>query len=168
METPVAPLKSVPSLDLQAYLGLWHQQAHFPAWFQNPLARHTTAEYHLNSDKRSLTVINKERGPLGVPHWARGTAWFDSDKQPGQFKVQFVFNNLGGPIQSLAADYWIVALGPTLAGGQYEWAVVSEPSRKYAWILSRAYSLPTNMLLDAIRAAKDAGINTDRFVFDKN
>jgi apolipoprotein D and lipocalin family protein len=35
-----------------------------------------------------------------------------------------------------SADYWIIALGPSLEG-MYQWAVVGSPCRKYLWILSR-------------------------------
>ncbi len=34
-------------------------------------------------------------------------------------------------------DYWVIALDP-----QYQWSIVSEPSRQYLWILSRTPTLP--------------------------
>ena len=35
-----------------------------------------------------------------------------------------------------AGDYWIVELGP-IVNGKYDYVIVSEPWKKFMWVLSR-------------------------------
>ncbi len=157
----MAELPTYEELDLQKYTGKWFEIARFPNWFEARKATSPTAEYTLNSDGKSMTVVNTEY-VFGVPFKARGTAWVVGG---GRLAVQFALNNFGKPIKGLAADYYVVGVGAPGEDDKYSWSLVSEPTRKYAWILSRTYPMGEQNLTTALELAKYNGIDTSRFVY---
>lgn len=135
-----APLVSLPQLQLPNYLGTWYQVALFPNRFQSQCVSDTTATYDAQPDG-TLRVRNRCRladgrmdEALGV---ARPVGRIDGDwLKPAQLTVSF----LPGWLQWLPiarGNYWVIQRADD---GRY--AVVSEPSRQYLWVLSRAPSLP--------------------------
>lgn len=139
----VPPLQSVPSLDLQQYMGRWYQVALFPNRFQSQCVSDTTAEYALQIDG-SVAVLNRCRTSQGTFDTADGVAApagaiEGGFLKPAQLKVSFLpdwlrWTGLG------QGDYWVIRTGPG-----YRYAIVSEPERQYLWILSRTPQLsPTD------------------------
>jgi apolipoprotein D and lipocalin family protein len=120
------PVKTVPSVDLQRYLGKWYQIAYFPTTFQPNKGGMVTAEYSLDK-KGKIRVVNtsyKDDEGKEVRDVATAKAWA-VDKSNARLKVKFVWFASG--------NYWIVKLDDK----NYSYSVVSDPSRKYLWILSR-------------------------------
>jgi apolipoprotein D and lipocalin family protein len=58
--------------------------------------------------------------------------------------------------------YWILALDP-----DYQWALVGEPSRRYAWILSRTPSLDAAVLEETLARAAALGFDRNVFLFTR-
>ena len=56
-------------------------------------------------------------------------------------------------------DYWVLALDPS-----YEAALVGEPSRKYAWVLSRTPTLDDVQLQALLARAQALGFDSGAFV----
>lgn len=133
-------LKTVPTVEISRYLGLWYEIASLPQWFQRDCFR-VTAEYQLREDG-DLSVLNRcNKGSLdGKISEAHGKAW-SVDPSNSKLKVQFFWPFRG--------DYWIIELGEN-----YEYAVVGNPTRKYLWILSRTPTMEDSVydkLIDRIK-----------------
>jgi len=119
------PLKTVPFVDLDRYLGRWYETASYPAWFQRNCTA-VTAEYSLREDGM-ISVINSCRKNTldGKPKQVVGRAKVVDTATNAKLKVSFFWPFWG--------SYWIIELDP-----EYQWAVVGVPNRKYLWILSRS------------------------------
>lgn len=116
MKTP--DTRPVAQLDLARYMGLWHEIATYPKWFERGMTN-VTAFYSL--EKKGVRVENsgtrdgKRKRAIGKARTAGG---------PGQLKVSFF-----GPFY---APYWVIDLAE-----DYSWAVVSNPKGSTLWILCR-------------------------------
>ncbi len=128
------PLKTVEYVDLNRYLGTWHEIARYPNSFQKGCLG-STASYVLREDG-DIQVVNSCRDAEdGDIRRAKGRAWVVDKASNARLKVSFFWPFRG--------DYWIIDLGT-----EYEYAVVGTPSRKYLWVLSR-----TPVMDDAVYAA---------------
>lgn len=130
-------LVTVPNVDLKRYAGLWYEIASFPGPHQDECAA-TKATYTLK-DNGEFAVLNECRDKNLEGDWrkAEGKAWLPDAASPGKLKVRFLW--------PFSAHYWIIELG-----NDYEYAVISEPKRKYLWILSRNRQMP-KATLDPIK-----------------
>ena len=119
------PLKTVPLVDIERYMGEWFEIASFPQWFSRN-CYNTTANYSLRSDGR-VDVLNKchKGSPTGEIAEAKGIARVVNTQTNAELKVSFFW--------PFSGKYWIIDLGDN-----YEYAVVSAPSRDTLWILSRS------------------------------
>ena len=120
----ISKLETVPYVDINKYAGKWHEIASYPQRFQKE-CHCTTAEYTM-TDKGYLIVENRcNKGSInGKESYIRGKAFVEKNSGNAKLKVQFFF--------PFRAKYWIIDLAE-----DYTYAVVSHPSRKYLWILSR-------------------------------
>ena len=121
---PPAPLPVVDSVDLDRYLGTWYEIARYPAPFQEGCTA-TTATYS-RRDEGGIRVVNRchAGSPDGELREAEGRARVVDPATNAKLEVTFFWPFWG--------DYWILALD-----GDYRWALVGEPRRRYLWILSR-------------------------------
>lgn len=149
----------VPSVDLERYVGTWHEIARYPNRFQKNCARDTTAEYALRPSGE-LTVTNRCTKADGSPIEAVGIAKPRPGSAPGAatFKVRFAPAWLSF-IPQVWGDYWILDLP-----GDYRYAVIGEPSRNYLWVLSRTAQLPDEDYDAAVSAAVRNGYDPTRLV----
>jgi apolipoprotein D and lipocalin family protein len=122
------PLETVPSVDLQKYMGKWYEIAAFPQRFEKG-CHCTAAEYEM-TDKGYVRVINtcRKDSPDGKVSQAKGKAFVVKGSNNAKLRVQFFWPFRG--------DYWIIDLAE-----DYGYAVVGAPDRKYLWILSRTPQL---------------------------
>lgn len=153
------PLKTPDRVDMQRYLGLWHEIARIDHAFQKGCVA-STAEYSLRDDGL-IRVINRCRkesvnGPEAV---AEGKAWIVDTKTNAWLKVQFFW--------PFAGDYVIIDLD----GENYRWAVVGHPSREYLWILSRSRELSQDVyegIMERLaRQGYDTALIRDTSLFKK-
>ena len=131
----VAPLAPLPQLDVPGYMGTWYQVAWFPNRFQKQCLRDTTATYR-RLPEGGIEVLNRCRVADGsidaVVGLARPTesVLAGDTLSPARLEVSFLPRALRWlPIWG---SYWVIQLA---ADGRY--AVVSEPSRKFLWVLAR-------------------------------
>jgi apolipoprotein D and lipocalin family protein len=117
-------LQTVPEVDLQRYAGKWFEIASYPQSFQRGCMC-TTATYTL-SEEGFVVVENRcNKGATDGPEsYIKGKAFVTKNSGNAKLKVQFFWPFRG--------KYWIIDLAP-----DYSYAVVSHPSKKYLWILSR-------------------------------
>lgn len=133
------PPATVAEVDLQRYLGVWHEFARYENDFQDANCVNVTAEYALDADGDVL-VFNTCRSVQGATtETAKGWAYVADTKTNAKLRVTFFWPFFG--------DYWIVALA-----NDYVWVIVSDPGREYLWILTRQPML----------AGKESAFLTDR------
>jgi apolipoprotein D and lipocalin family protein len=150
--TPTVALKPLPSLEVVPYMGTWYQVLWFPNRFQKQCVADTTATYREAGDG-TLSVTNRCRladgsidSVVGVARPPAGISRLDAGELiPAQLEVSFLpawlrWTGIGW------GAYWVV---DRPADGRY--AVISEGSRQYLWVLSRKRAL-TFEDTNAIRA----------------
>lgn len=123
-------LRTVSHIEISRYLGKWYEIARFPNRFQKDCDE-ATAEYSMK-DEDTLRVVNtcRKRDGEGLKQ-VTGIAKVADLESQAKLKVSFLpgwlrWTGIG------KGDYWIIDLAT-----DYSYAVVSEPSRKYLWILCR-------------------------------
>jgi len=126
-------LETVSQVDLNRYVGTWHEIARLPNRFQDQCAGNVTADYK-QLDDGNIAVVNRCLDDEGMVDEARGVARVVDRSTNAKLEVSFV--SLFG-WHLFWGDYWVIGLGE-----DYEYVVVGTPSRKYAWILARSISLP--------------------------
>jgi apolipoprotein D and lipocalin family protein len=119
------PPKITDSVDLQKYAGKWYEIASYPMSFQKDCFC-VTADYTL-TNKGYVKVFNScRKGSVnGKVKSITGKAFPVKGTNNVKLKVQFFW--------PFKADYWVIDKAE-----DYSWAVVSGPSRKYLWVLSRS------------------------------
>jgi apolipoprotein D and lipocalin family protein len=143
------PLQTVPSVDLERYMGKWYEIAAFPQRFQKGCHK-TTAEYIL-TDKGYVTVINRcNKDSLNGPESSiTGKAFVDKNSGNAKLKVQFFWPFRG--------KYWIIDLAD-----DYSYAVVGHPNRKYLWILSRTRAMDENQYQEIVERIRTMGFDVSK------
>jgi len=138
----VPPLQALPTLEVAPYMGTWYQVAWIPNRFQKQCVSDTAAIYR-DLGNGSVEVLNrckladgKNDSVLGVARPPAGVARIDGGKlMPARLEVSFLpawlrWTGIGW------GAYWVVGLAPD---GRY--AIVSEASREYLWVLARQPAL---------------------------
>lgn len=142
------------NFDLNKYLGTWYELIHYPSWFQRNDNYNTTATYSLNIDG-SVSVSNRTMS-RGQEFISNGTAQylggenlmvrFSPDTignllKTGEYREQVSDSSYTEDIK----DYFKTTNEPnyvidmiwTNKYGQYIFAVVTDPSKKSLFVLSR-------------------------------
>ena len=122
-----APLPVVPALDLDRYLGQWHEIARYPNVFERNCVSDVTARYRREADG-TIEVVNACRKADGSMMEAKGQARVVA---PAKLEVRFAPAWLSW-LPLVWGDYWVIDLD-----ADYRYAVVGDPSREYLWILAR-------------------------------
>jgi apolipoprotein D and lipocalin family protein len=150
------PLQALASLDVAAYMGTWYQVAWMPNRFQKQCVSDTAATYRDLGDG-TVEVLNRCKladgrfdSVLGIARPPRGVARIEGGRlMPARLEVSFLPRWLRWTGIGWGA-YWVVDLADD---GRY--AIVSEPSREYLWVLARQPALtPTDDA--AVRAQLEA------------
>jgi apolipoprotein D and lipocalin family protein len=139
----------VDSVDLAKYAGKWYEIASYPVSFQKDCYC-IKAEYTA-TDKGYIKVFNSCRkgsvdGKIGS---INGKAFPVKGSNNAKLKVQFFW-----PIK---APYWIIGLAD-----DYSWAIVSGPSRKYLWILSRTPVMEQQLYDQLVERLKKDGFDISK------
>ncbi len=142
--------QTVSYVDLDKYSGLWYEIASYPARFQEG-CHCTTAEYAFAPNGKHIIVKNRCRkgSPQGSESSITGKAFVVKGTGNAKLKVQFFW--------PFRAPYWVVGLAD-----DYSWALVSGPSRKYLWILSRTPKMDDGTYNKIINILKEKGFDTGK------
>jgi apolipoprotein D and lipocalin family protein len=123
-----APLVTVPAVDLDRYVGQWHEIARYPNSFERDCVRDVTATYSRNADG-TIRVVNACLKADGSVNRAEGVARMVVP--PAKLEVRFAPAWLEW-LPLVWGDYWVIDLAD-----DYSYVVVGEPARNYLWILAR-------------------------------
>jgi len=159
-ETPSAPLEAITSLDVARYMGTWYEVAKYPNWFQKRCIANTSATYAVQSNGM-LQVLNRCQKEDGSMSEALGAAKQVGDANSPKLEVRFAPAWLSF-LPFVWGNYWVIDLDP-----QYQLAAVSEPSRKYLWILSRSKTVEPKAYEALLQRLKQQGFNLDAIEISK-
>ncbi|WP_343611891.1 lipocalin family protein [Novosphingobium sp.] len=140
--------KAVPepanAVELYRYMGRWYEQFRYEASFERDMDE-VTADYSLEEDGR-VKVVNRGRRGGEAGRWKEsvGTAKVVDAATHAKLKVSFF-----GPFYG---DYWVLD-----HGDGYEWSIVSEPSGRYLWVLTRVATPSSETLQDLEGRVKALG-----------
>jgi apolipoprotein D and lipocalin family protein len=148
-------MKTVPSVDLKKYAGLWYEYSKIPNSFQKQCISNTTAEYKLLEDG-TIQVINTCTDEDGEKDFVSGIARIVDRKSKAKLEVSF-FSILGW--RPVWGDYWVIGLGKN-----YEYAVIGTPNRKYGWILTRSTKLSDEQIREINQILTEQGYDVKKFV----
>ncbi|OQX35201.1 MAG: hypothetical protein B0D91_11260 [Oceanospirillales bacterium LUC14_002_19_P2] len=150
------PLTTVSQIDLTRYAGQWYEIARLPNVFQRKCVANVMATYTLREDG-DIDVLNQCENKDGKIQSAQGLARSTNPPENSRLEVSF-FNVLG--IRPFWGDYWVIALDD-----DYQYVVVGEPDRDYAWLLSRTPTLPDETVAKAIAILEQEGFPVDQLIY---
>ena len=143
-------LQTVASVDPNRYAGKWYEIARYPNRFEKKCISDVTAEYTLLQNGK-MQVVNSCREKEGNVKVSKGTAKIVDRQSNAKLKVTFFWPFYG--------DYWIIELDP-----EYRYAVVSEPGKKYLWILSRTPRLDAAVYDEILARIQEKGFDPSRLI----
>jgi apolipoprotein D and lipocalin family protein len=119
------PMKTVPYVDLERFMGDWHVVANIPTFVEKG-AHNAVETYRLNSDGTIATTFrfNKD-GFDGSLKTYNPTGFVLDRKTNARWGMQFIW-----PIKS---DYRIIYLDE-----DYQVTVIGRTKRDYVWVMSRS------------------------------
>ena len=159
-EAAPAPLESIASLDVPRYMGTWYEVAKYPNWFQKRCIANTSATYAIQPNGM-LQVLNRCQKEDGSMSEALGAAKQVGDATSPKLEVRLAPAWLSF-LPFVWGNYWVIDLDP-----QYQLAAVSEPSRKYLWILSRTQTVEPKAYDALLQRLKQKGFNLDAIEISK-
>ncbi len=147
------PPKTVDYVDLERYAGLWYEIARYDTPFDEDAVA-VTAEYTLNDDG-TVSVLNKGRvGSLdGPPTSIEGIARVVDTRTNSKLAVRF----FRPEIEKFEFAYWIIELGE-----EYDYSVVSNPTRSVLYILCRTSTMDDQLYNDLVARLAKRGFDPDR------
>lgn len=143
------PLETVPTVNIEKYMGAWYEIGRYPNSFQKDCFA-TRVEYTLQPDG-TVRVLNRcRKGSVeGKEKSIEGKAWSVDKITNAKLKVRFFW--------PFSGDYWVIQLDK-----DYQYAVVGHPERTYLWILSRTPSLDENIYKAIVRKLVEQGYDPDK------
>jgi len=139
------PLQPLPTLDVATYMGTWYQVLWIPNRFQKQCVADTAATYRdlgngtIEVTNRCRTADGKIDVVTGLARPPNAASRIDAGKLvPARLEVSFLpawlrWTGIGW------GAYWVVDLA---SDGRY--AIVSESSREYLWVLARQPALTSD------------------------
>jgi apolipoprotein D and lipocalin family protein len=165
---------TVNSVDLSQYLGEWYEIRRIANEFQdNELedgfgaCGETRAEYSALAFGRisvTNTCTRYNNANQSFEEVAEGVARVVRGSNNSKLKVNFT----GLPFLRWFGigdgDYWIYALGPVNAEGQYSWSLVGSSEFEYGWILARDPNISDDEIEQILAIAEEKGFDITRFL----
>ena len=157
-----APL---PAVDLASYMGEWQQVAHIPNWFQRNCVSGTKATYSLLASGQ-VEVRNECQtrtgldSVVGVARPRTGVTIDAGQLRPASLEVAFAPGWVRW-VPLAWGNYDIVYLSP-----DRRVAIVTEPSRRYMWVLSRSRTIADSEWNTVERRLAQLGFQRDQWIKD--
>ena len=144
------PLQAVEKIELNKYLGTWHEVARKPLYFQRKCDSNVTANYSLNKNG-NIKVDNSCYTKDGKFKQTIGEAFVQNAPSNSKLKVSFLPKIIRWlPVGR--GDYWVLKIDEN-----YETVLVGEPDKKYMWILSRSQHPQPEVVQEYLNYAESIG-----------
>ncbi len=145
---PARTPRTVEAVDVEKYCGTWYEIASFASKDERGCIR-TKAEYTLNAEgyvnvRNSCVRKGRERSITARAYPVPGS---------GNAKLVVRF------FRFAKGDYWVIDLA-----GDYSWAVVSTPTSRSLWILSRTPYMDEAIYAGIVERLGEKGFDTERLV----
>lgn len=151
------PLQPVASIDLSRFMGTWYEIARTPNQLQKRCAGFTRTDFHLQVDG-TVQAVNRCRLRDGQLHLALATGRQVGTPDSPRLKVRFAPAWMSF-LPAVWGDYWIIDLDE-----HYQLVAVSEPTRKYLWILSRTTRVAPQAYAAILERLKDKGFMVEQLL----
>jgi apolipoprotein D and lipocalin family protein len=144
----------VTQFQLERYLGTWYEIVRQDHAFEEGLSE-VTATY-TQQDDGGVGVLNRGYS-VEEKDWreAKGRAYFVDSSDIGHLKVSFF-----GPFYGA---YVIFELDKK----DYQYAMISGPSREFFWLMSRTPTMPAHIQKRLLAKAEALGFQMDKLVYVK-
>ena len=148
---PPKGITPISQFDIKRYQGKWYEIMRLDHRFERVLSN-VTATYTLHKNS-TIEVVNRGLDRESC-EWkeAKGTATFLGKETTASLSVTFFWPFSGG--------YHVLALDKK----NYQYALVSGPSRDYLWILARNASLKPKIKKKLISIAQENGFSTRELI----
>ena len=144
------PLQAVEKIELNKYLGTWHEVVRKPLYFQRKCDSNVIANYSLNK-KGNIKVDNSCYTKDGKFKQTIGEAFVQNAPSNSKLKVSFLPKIIRWlPVGR--GDYWVLKIDEN-----YETVLVGEPDKKYMWILSRSQQPQPEVVQEYLNYAESIG-----------
>ena len=144
-------LQTVPFVDLQKYAGKWFEIASYPQRFQKG-CEFTTAEYTWS--EKGFVMVENRCNRNGKISYIKGKAKVVANSGNAKLKVSFFW--------PFSGNYWVIDLAD-----DYSYAVVSDPSMEYLWILSRTNVMTSEKLDPILSKLKAKGFDLTKLKYTR-
>lgn len=141
------PLKKVPTVDTQKFMGKWYVIASMPTFIEKG-AHNAVETYTWDEKKKRIDVhftFNKDSFS-GEKKVYTQKAWVH-DPSGNEWEIQFFW--------PFKFPYLILDLA-----SDYSYTVVGVPNRKYVWIMARSPMMPETTYAEIINRLKDQDYDT--------
>lgn len=144
------PLQAVEKIELNKYLGTWHEVVRKPLYFQRKCDSNVIANYSLNKNG-NIKVDNSCYTKDGKFKQTIGEAFVQNAPSNSKLKVSFLPKIIRWlPVGR--GDYWVLKIDEN-----YETVLVGEPDKKYMWILSRSQQPQPEVVQEYLNYAESIG-----------
>ena len=147
--------ETVPKVDIARYVGLWHEIASNPVFFNQGLVG-VTAEYGIINDTQISVLNTGYNGTIDEANKESitGVATVVDTQTNSKLKVQFDMF-LGSLFKG---NYWIVLLDEE----NYQYAVVTDNRQFTMFVLSRTPEMSTDLYNRILADLEAKGVDTSR------
>lgn len=151
-------VQAVSQVDLNKYVGQWHEVARKPLMFQKDCAYNVTANYRLNA-KGNMDVDNRCYKADGTMKQSTAEAYVQNAPANSKLKVSFLPKAIRW-IPVARGDYWVLKIDQ-----DYQTVLVGEPSKKYLWVLSRDPEPNKAVVDEYLNYAKSLGYDLSDLIY---
>ena len=148
---------TVPSLDLDRYLGVWYEIARLPMRYEKPDFTDITATYTLNDDG-NVRVRNRALDADGEVQESIGEAVPVEGSGNAKLRVTFLPEGLRW-IPFTKGDYWVLRVD-----ADYRTALVGDPDREYLWLLHRDPRIDPALREEFLSAARAQAYDLSKLI----
>ena len=146
-----APLRTVPLVDLERFMGDWYVIANIPTFIERK-AHNAIESYELVGDKQVATTFRFNQGSFDGPiKTYKPTGFVSDDPSNAIWGMQFIW--------PFNADYRVIYLNE-----DYTQTVIGRNKRDYVWIMARTPSIPESDYATIIKLVANLGYDTEKIL----
>ncbi len=150
-DNPIS-FETVRDLDLQRYMGVWYEIAHYPFKYQKDCEK-AKAIYKWDAVNKKILVENQCYAGNTMIRSRTAEAWIPDHNDKGKLKIMFN----GFPRDTHPGDYWV-------HWTDYDNAIVGGPSGYTLWWLSRNPTVKASDVEPMLNVIRQFGYNTDNLI----